>query len=45
MVENPVHRAVYDALMGTDVNGLSPLEALVRLAEIQRRGKTIGGVS
>jgi DNA mismatch repair protein MutS len=39
MIENPVHRAVYDAIMETDVNGLSPLEALVKLAEIQRRGK------
>jgi DNA mismatch repair protein MutS len=40
MVENPSHRAVYDAIMEADVNGLSPLEALVKLAEIQRRGKT-----
>jgi DNA mismatch repair protein MutS len=39
MVENPVHRAVYDAVMGIDGNALTPLEALVKLAEIQRKGK------
>jgi DNA mismatch repair protein MutS len=39
MVENPVHRAVFDAVMGVDANGLTPLEALVKIAEIQRRGK------
>jgi hypothetical protein len=39
MIENPVHRAVYDAVMGVDANGLTPLEALVKIAEIQRRGK------
>ena len=40
MVENPVHRAVYDAIMNVDANGLTPLEALIKLAEIQRKGKT-----
>jgi DNA mismatch repair protein MutS len=39
LVENPVHRAVYDALMQIDVNNLTPMDALVKLAEIQRKGK------
>jgi hypothetical protein len=43
MVENPVHRAVYDALMGIDANALTPLEALVKIAEIQRRGQSRQG--
>ncbi|HEX2613549.1 MAG TPA: DNA mismatch repair protein MutS [Fibrobacteria bacterium] len=38
LVENPIHRAAYDALMGLDVNGMTPMEALVKLSEIQRRG-------
>jgi hypothetical protein len=42
VVENPAHRAVYDALMGVDVNGLTPMEALVKMAEIQRRSKGEG---
>jgi DNA mismatch repair protein MutS len=39
LVENPVHREIFDAVMGVDVNGLSPLDALVKLAEIQRKAK------
>jgi DNA mismatch repair protein MutS len=39
MVENPAHRAVFDAVMSLDGNALTPLEALVKLAEIQRKGK------
>ena len=39
LVENPIHRAAYDALMATDVNSMTPMEALVKLAEIQRTGK------
>jgi DNA mismatch repair protein MutS len=38
LVENPVHRAAYDALMALDVNGMTPMEALVKISEIQRRG-------
>jgi len=40
LVENPVHRDIFDAVMGIDVNGMTPMEALVKLAEIQRRGKS-----
>ena len=39
MVENPIHRETFDALMAMDVNGLTPMEALVKLAEIQRKAK------
>jgi len=39
LVENPVHRAVYDAVMSLDANALTPLEALVKVSEIQRKGK------
>jgi len=39
LVENPIHRAAYDALMGFDVNAMTPMEALVKLAEMQRKGK------
>jgi DNA mismatch repair protein MutS len=37
LVENPAHREVFDAVLGLDVNGMTPMEALVRLAEIQRK--------
>jgi DNA mismatch repair protein MutS len=38
LVENPVHRELFDAVMGMDVNGMTPMEALIKLAEIQRKG-------
>jgi hypothetical protein len=28
LVENPAHRKVFDAVMGLDLNGLSPLDVL-----------------
>ena len=41
-VENPVHREMFDTVMGLDVNALTPLEILFKIAEAQRnaRGKT-----
>ncbi len=39
IVENPVHREVFDAVMGLDVNALTPMEALFKLAEAQRKAK------
>jgi len=38
-VENPFHREVYDTVMGWDVNTLTPMEALLKLAEMQRKAK------
>jgi DNA mismatch repair protein MutS len=39
LVENPAHRKVFDAVMGLDLNGLSPLDVLFKVAELQRAGK------
>jgi DNA mismatch repair protein MutS len=38
-VENPVHRELFDAVMGLDVNASTPLEILFKVAEAQRKAK------
>jgi DNA mismatch repair protein MutS len=38
-IENPLHRKGYEELMGLDVNALSPLQLMTRIAEIQQRLK------
>jgi DNA mismatch repair protein MutS len=37
----PAHRALLDALVALDINELSPVEALTKLYEIQRRAKEL----
>ncbi len=39
-VENPIHRELFDSIMKLDANALTPLEALFKIAEIQRKAKT-----
>jgi DNA mismatch repair protein MutS len=38
-VENPVHREMFDAVMGLDINALTPLEILFKIAEAQRKAR------
>ena len=36
-VENPLHRKAYEEMMGLDVNAMSPLQLMAKVAEIQQR--------
>ncbi|HKP94741.1 MAG TPA: DNA mismatch repair protein MutS [Fibrobacteria bacterium] len=38
-VENPLHRKGYEELMGLDLNAMSPLQLMAKVAEIQQRLK------
>jgi DNA mismatch repair protein MutS len=35
-IENPVHRKGYEALMGLDVNAMTPLQVMAKVAELQQ---------
>lgn len=35
-IENPLHRKAYEELQGLDVNAMSPLQLMARIAEIQQ---------
>jgi DNA mismatch repair protein MutS len=37
VVENPLHRKAYEDLMAMDLNGLSPLQAMMKLHDLQQR--------
>jgi DNA mismatch repair protein MutS len=39
-IENPLHRKAYEELLGLDVNAMSPLQLMARIAEIQQGLKT-----
>ena len=44
-VENPLHRKGFEELMGLDVNAMSPLQLMTKVAEIQQKLKSTGSNS
>jgi hypothetical protein len=35
--ENPLHRQAYEELMALDLNGMSPLQAMMKLHDLQQK--------
>jgi DNA mismatch repair protein MutS len=41
-VENPLHRKGFEELMGLDLNAMSPLQLMTKVAEIQQKLRAVG---